>query len=204
MAYKKFFDKVNKITRYEEIQMTPPELLPKGKLEPWTRREDIYMEKINDYYTITLIDHAGKYKHINFEVKLRAKNIQQCNENTTANINHSWTVRALVDTGSTICGITKKLVNTMGLKPVGEDRFIDAAIDYTAPIYVLDVIFPKDKIFENIETAEVRGNHSCDFIIGMNILSLGDMALTSAGGKMCFSFISPPREKYIDFNEDYL
>jgi hypothetical protein len=36
----------------------------------------------------------------------------------------------------------------------------------------------------------------------MNIISQGDMAITSVNGKMAFSFRCPPAEKYIDFEDE--
>jgi len=89
----------------------------------------------------------------------------------------------------------------MGLIPHGETTISHAMGKTKTPTYLFDVVFPFEKEFENIEVVEIGNSDDCDFLIGMNILKQGDMAFTSVDGKMCFSFICPPREKYIDFNE---
>jgi hypothetical protein len=50
-----------------------------------------------------------------------------------------------------------------------------------------------------MDVAEFQSNNNFDFIIGMNILRMGDMALTNAKNEMVFSFRIPPSETHIDF-----
>ncbi|HCC36002.1 MAG TPA: hypothetical protein DEQ02_10420 [Ruminococcaceae bacterium] len=123
-------------------------------------------------------------------------------KNSFVTVNNIWTVKAMVDTGATISGITSKMIILMGLKPASEDSFTTAQGSGTAKIYVLDVIFPEGKVFENIEALEIAGDGHSDFLIGMNIISQGDMALTSVNGRSAFSFRTPPAERYIDFKQE--
>jgi len=70
------------------------------------------------------------------------------------------------------------------------------------PVYLVDVLLPNGILFSNMEVAEFQSNNDFDFIIGMNILCQGDMALTNAKGEMVFSFRIPPAETHIDFTKE--
>ena len=158
----------------------------------------------NDYYAITLFDNEGKLKHVFIDIKIRVKYPPKDIDNVTINVTNYQTVGAMVDTGATICAISSRMVKIMKLKSYKEQKFHYAKGSNISPIYVFDVIFPKDKLFKNIDAVEIDDSHDCDFLIGMNILSQGDMALTWVDGKMAFSFRTPPAEKYIDFEYELM
>jgi len=155
-------------------------------------------------YILTLFENEKKADNLYFNIKLNIVKPPQYAGNYTLNVNITNNVLALIDTGASICGISKRTVKSMGLEQYRVGDFTTASGGGKAPTYLFDVIFPNNKTFENIEAVEVSDpseNHiQCDFLIGMNILRQGDIAFTSENGKMCFSFICPPREKYIDFN----
>ena len=160
------------------------------------------MEKTNDYYAITLFDNEGTLKHVIFDIQLRIKYPLSFSGNVTVNTINYWTVAAVVDTGATISCITSRMVNRMGLSSCGEFDFTHAKGKGVSPVYICDVVFPKNKLIEDVEVSEISDEHNFDFLIGMNIISMGDMALTSVNGKTAFSFRIPPAEKYIDFELD--
>ena len=161
------------------------------------------MGKTNDVYAITLFDFDGNLKNLYFHINLYSRKTEQYTENTTWNTIENHEVLALVDTGATICGISKRMIKKMKLEPLREDEICFVKGNTESSIYILDVIFPKGKVFENIEAVEIndpdRLRMPHDFIIGMNILRQGDVAITSVNGKIAFSFRIPPAEKYIDF-----
>jgi predicted aspartyl protease len=157
------------------------------------------MGKNNDCYALTLFDNEGTLKHIVFDIHLSITYPSRITGNVTINTINNWKVTAMIDTGATISGITSRMVKRMGLNSHGEYSFIHAKGKGTSPVYFFDVVFPKNKVFENIEAIEINDEHNVDFVIGMNIISQGDMALTSVNGKSAFSFRVPPAEKYIDF-----
>lgn len=153
----------------------------------------------DDLYALTVKNDNEELKHIYFKVKLQLKKLPETCGKFTWHLSENWEAWAMVDTGATVSCITGRMVERMGLESQGEADFIHAKGKAKSRLYVFDVIFPGDKEFANIEAAELSDEHNCDFLIGMDILSQGDMAFTSANGKMAFSFISPPRERYIDF-----
>ncbi|MCL2805067.1 MAG: retroviral-like aspartic protease family protein [Treponema sp.] len=108
---------------------------------------------------------------------------------------------ALVDTGATGSCISRRFAADTQLKPFKMGTVIGAHGIAIVPVYRLDVLLPNGILFTNMEVAEFFGNNDFDFIIGMNILRMGDMALTNAKGKSVFSFRIPPANEHIDFTK---
>ena len=109
---------------------------------------------------------------------------------------------ALVDTGATGSCISRRFAAGTQLKPFKMGTVIGAHGIAIVPIYRLDVLLPNGILFTNMEVAEFFGNNNFDFIIGMNILRMGDMALSNAKGKTVFSFRIPPADEHIDFSQE--
>ena len=107
--------------------------------------------------------------------------------------------KALVDTGATGSCISRRFAAGAQLKPFKMGTVIGAHGIAIVPIYRVDVLLPNGILFTNMEVAEFFGGNDFDFIIGMNILCMGDMALTNARGKSVFSFRIPPADQHIDF-----
>jgi predicted aspartyl protease len=153
----------------------------------------------DDVYALTIKNDNEKQKHIFFKVMLQLKKLPETCGNYTWHLSESWEAWAMVDTGATVSAVTGRMVERMGLESQGDTEITHAMGKAKSRLYVFDVIFPGDKEFENIEAVELSDDHNCDFLIGMDILSQGDTAITSVNGKLAFSFLSPPRERYIDF-----
>jgi len=154
-------------------------------------------------YAITLVYENPELKHVYFDIQIKVKYPPKEIDDTTVEVTSYQKVNAMVDTGSTICAISKQLVKSMKLKPYGEKKFTYAKGSDESPYYVFDVVFPKGKLFEDIEAVEIDDS-DCDFLIGMNILQQGDMAISWKNEKMVFSFRVPPADKYIDFYDELL
>ena len=157
------------------------------------------MEQDNQYSAITIFDDIETFKHIYFTVKITLKRAPQICGNITVNVIDNYEPIAMVDTGATICGITTRMVKRMGLESCGTFEFTHAIGMSDAPKYILDVQIKNVMIFKDIEAVEISDDHSHDFIIGMNILSQGDISITYANGKRAFSFRTPSAGKHIDF-----
>jgi len=112
--------------------------------------------------------------------------------------------RALIDTGATYSGITNRFAKVMGLEST-KTKTLNTANGYKdCPVYTVDIIFPKDKVFEDMEVVEISDDQRYDLVIGMDIIKMGDTAITHVNGKLMFSFRIPPAEKHIDFEYELL
>jgi len=109
---------------------------------------------------------------------------------------------ALVDTGATGSCISRQLAENAQLKAYKRTKIRGFNGISIVPVYNLDVLLPNGIIFTNMDVAEFQSNNNFDFIIGMNILRMGDMALTNAKGEMVFTFRVPSAETHIDFTKD--
>jgi predicted aspartyl protease len=109
---------------------------------------------------------------------------------------------ALIDTGSTGSCISRSFASSAQLKSFKIIKVLGAHGFAFVPVYLVDVLLPNGILFSNMEAAEFYGGNNFDFIIGMNILRKGDMALSNAHGEMVFSFRIPPAETHIDFAKE--
>lgn len=113
---------------------------------------------------------------------------------------------AIWDTGATHSAITKRVVDDLGLKPTGvrETRHADGkSINNT---YLVNILLPNEVMVGQVRVTEVKlipdDNTSDDkqpqLLIGMDIIGLGDFAVTNADEKTTLSFRVPSVEE-IDF-----
>ena len=108
---------------------------------------------------------------------------------------------ALIDTGATGTCISRRFAIEAQLRPFGRTKIRGFDKISIVPIYIVDLLLPNGIIFPNMEVAEYKSETNFDCIIGMDILRLGDMALTNAKEETVFSFRIPPAETHIDFTK---
>ena len=106
-------------------------------------------------------------------------------------------VTAIWDTGAEMSSISEEVVQSMGLVPVGRARNYTAGGEIEVNIYVINILLPCDVNFAMIP---VTGNDlgDADMLIGMDIISKGDFAVTNVDGKTTLSFRIPSIER-IDY-----
>ena len=109
---------------------------------------------------------------------------------------------ALVDTGATGSCISRRFAEGAQLKSFKKGKVRGAHGVAIVPVYRVDVLLPHGILITNMDVTEFYGGNDFDFIIGMNILRMGDMALTNAKGKTVFSFRIPPAETHINFAQE--
>jgi hypothetical protein len=103
------------------------------------------------------------------------------------------------DTGATGSVIMQKVVDDLGLKPFGMTKVVGVNGEHVSETYYVSIGLPNGVGFSSVRVT--KGNIlSADVLIGMDIISHGDFALTHFADKTCFSFRFPSIEK-IDFNE---
>lgn len=113
---------------------------------------------------------------------------------------------AIWDTGATHSAITKKVAGELDLKPTGiaEVRYGSGLAQTNT--YLVNIVLPDEVMVGSVRVTEVNlipdDNTSDDqqpqLLIGMDIIGMGDFAVTNANGNTVFSFRVPSREE-IDF-----
>jgi predicted aspartyl protease len=109
-------------------------------------------------------------------------------------------VLALIDTGATNTSISNKLAASLGLETIAQCRVDAAGGTHRANVYSIDVLLRNMVNFTNIRAAEfIKTIQIFDIIIGMDILTMGDLAITNHNHRTVLSFRVPPNTKHIDF-----
>jgi len=108
------------------------------------------------------------------------------------------TFKAIWDTGATCSVITQNVVQQLNLTPTGMTWSYNPGGKSLVNRYHILVALPNKVIFPVVNAIEGRiiGHH--DVLIGMDIISTGDFAITSHNRKTVFSF-RIPSVQCIDF-----
>jgi len=108
------------------------------------------------------------------------------------------TLSAIWDTGATNTTISEQMADNLKLAVVSYTPVSTAAgIIDKAPVYLLNVVLPNNVIIPNVQVTGAKLN-GCDMLIGMDIITLGDFAITNHNGNTVCSFRLPSSEE-IDF-----
>ncbi len=106
---------------------------------------------------------------------------------------------AVWDTGATGTVITKQIADELGLKPIGITEVYHAQGKALTNEYLVNVALPSGVVVPGVRVTEgvLTG---CDVLIGMDIIAMGDFAVTNANshGGTTLSF-SIPSVAEIDF-----
>lgn len=107
---------------------------------------------------------------------------------------------AIWDTGASASVITVKVANDLGLQPVGMTEVHTAGGRRNCNIYLVDIELPNGIHISNVQVTEADMTTQ-DVLIGMDIVGLGDLAISNYQGKTSLSFRIPSVAK-IDFVEE--
>jgi len=107
----------------------------------------------------------------------------------------SYEFIATWDTGAMISVISIKAVKELGLTPTGKEDVCHGGGVYVANKYLVNMFLPNDIVFVSLEVLAMP--ISVDVLIGMDIISKGDFAITASEGKTVFSFQVPSTNKII-------
>jgi hypothetical protein len=105
---------------------------------------------------------------------------------------------AVWDTGATNTAIASTVAQKLNLKPITFAPVGTGGGQVIAPVHLVNIVLPNNVIVPNIQVTELKDLNSCDVLVGMDIISRGDFALTHVNGRACFSF-RMPSSKEIDF-----
>ncbi len=106
------------------------------------------------------------------------------------------------DTGATGSVITKEIIDSLKLKPIGNIEMRGVHGSKIVNTYLINIALPNGVEIVGVKATEAKqlsGNLGA--LIGMDIINHGDLAITNCGGKTIMTFRVPPIEK-IDFNKD--
>ena len=100
--------------------------------------------------------------------------------------------RALWDTGATICSISYDVVKKINLSPVAKDTVSTPGGLIRVNEYLVDIILSKDITIKDVRVCSTKiGNQGLEMIIGMDIIMLGDFAISNFNNETKFSFRMP-------------
>lgn len=106
------------------------------------------------------------------------------------------------DTGAMGTCISKTVVERLSLAPISRVNVYTPSGERTLDAYVIDVRLPNNLLIKNVRAVggEIAGQ-GIDILIGMDIIGLGDFAVTNYNRQTVFSFRFPS-SGCIDFVKD--
>lgn len=106
---------------------------------------------------------------------------------------------AIWDTGAVRTVISSKVVAELELQPRGKVEMYHANGVSYVNTYFVNLLLPNNMEIQILQVMD--GNlPDADILLGMDVIGLGDFALTAPEGKTLFSF-SQPSQYEIDFNK---
>lgn len=116
------------------------------------------------------------------------------------NRHYCETDNAMWDTGSTNTSISQEIVAALNLQPIGKIPVsIYGGSIVERDVYEIDILLPGNI---RVEHLQVMGDDASDYdvLIGMDVITLGDMCISNKDDQTCFSFRLPSKE-HIELTE---
>ena len=111
-------------------------------------------------------------------------------------------IRAEWDCGATYSSISKELAEKLKLKPCGTQLITSTTGSDKMDVYEISLILHDEVEIPMIVSALPNiYSHDVDMIIGMNVIHLGDFAISNYNDTTCFSFRCPS-QGLIDFTKE--
>ncbi len=130
-----------------------------------------------------------------FTIKANSGILNQLNslvDIVVPNTKNSLQVKAIWDTGATASVITEKVVKSLGLIPTGMSHVNTANGIAIQNTYIVDIILPNKIIVKDVTVTGASAlSGGSDVLIGMDIITLGDLSITHHKGLTCMSFRVP-------------
>lgn len=111
---------------------------------------------------------------------------------------------AVWDTAATQSCISENVVKKLELEPVSSINIHTGNGVSQKPTYIVDIFLPNNIRVTPVQVTEIKANTyiGFDLIIGMDIISQGDMSISNVNGETMFSFRVPALGA-IDFVEQF-
>lgn len=102
---------------------------------------------------------------------------------------------AIWDTGATSSCVSEDVVEKLGLIPIGMREIHTPSGSKSVNTYLVNVILPNRLTVTGVTVLETDiGKQGISMLIGMDIISLGDLAVSNYNQKTAFSFRFPSKE----------
>ncbi len=108
----------------------------------------------------------------------------------------------LWDTGAAGTVISSKIVKELDLKPCRKAKVTHAHGESIANVYCINIFLPSQIAFTFVTVTEGKLGDGIDVLIGMDIITMGDFAVSNFNNITTFSF-RVPSVGLIDFNSDH-
>ena len=102
---------------------------------------------------------------------------------------------ALWDTGATASVISSEVAISLGLLPISQCMTYHAQGQSLVNVYLVNLVLPNQILVRDVRVTEGNLN-GFGVLIGMDIINLGDFALTHRDNKTVFSFQIPATHEY--------
>ncbi len=102
----------------------------------------------------------------------------------------------LWDTGATGTVISQRVVDECSLKPTGKTEAKTAGGNIHAPTFLISLRLPQGVVINNVRVSQLP--IAVDMLIGMDIISQGDFAITHRNKETIFTF-GIPSVRRLDF-----
>jgi hypothetical protein len=114
----------------------------------------------------------------------------------------SLVVNAIWDTGASFSVITGRVATALESAPIGKAVLKGVNSEKETFTTLVAVDLPSGDRIDNLEvTVGELNSDKVDMLIGMDIILLGDFAVSNGGGATLFSFAMPPFMSKIDLVE---
>jgi len=109
--------------------------------------------------------------------------------------------KAIWDTGATNSVITGNVAKKVSLMPTGMTEAHGVHGKSQVNTFIVDILLPNRVCIPNVRVSEGKLLDNVDVLIGMDIIQLGDFAISNTNGKTIFSYCLPPHKNPIDLLE---
>lgn len=103
-------------------------------------------------------------------------------------------IKALWDTGSSESVISSKLVRKLSLHPIGSALLNGTSLSCKTKIYEIILLFAeKQRIALQVTESPQISNSGIDLLIGLDVISMCDFAISTDNENICMSIRFPSR-----------
>jgi predicted aspartyl protease len=113
---------------------------------------------------------------------------------------HKAEIKALWDTGANGCCISRRIASNLSMTPYMNQEVTTFHGTSTAPVFAIDVILPDGKSIVTVPATAFNATREYDVIIGMDIITMGDMSLKHYQGKEMFLFSLLGNSQSLDYS----